>query len=175
MNTNQPLESAKDKPVPASTLVETAPHTEDPAKPRIYVSIAVTLLGLLILIIGAKPDWFGWDRSTVVGFVQIAVFLAGLAIICFGGYVGLLTLWWGRERTIIADIGTRLVGTGYVIAVFAGLADIFGMGSQSFPQVPYFGPLQSSGVLIGQGIIVLGFLLFIPFNSPQKNLHKLKL
>jgi hypothetical protein len=59
------------------------------------------------------------------------------------------------------------VGTGYVIAVFAGMADIFGMGSQPFPHVPYFGPWQASGVLIGQGVIVLGFLLLIPFH-PHK-------
>jgi hypothetical protein len=154
-----------------STPAETTTGADDPFTPRIFVSIAVTCLGLLVFTIGAKPDWFGWDRSPVVGFVQIAVFLAGLAVICLGGYIGLLTLWWGRERTIVADIGTRLVGTGYVIAVFAGLADIFGMGSQSFPQVPYFGPWQASGVLIGQGIIALGFLLFIPFYSP-KNSHK---
>src|SRR6266542_6210568 len=147
MNTNQPFD------VPASTDVDTSPRADESSMPRIYVSISVTLLGLLIFIVGAKPDWLGWDRSPVVGFVQIAVFLAGLAIICIGGYVGLLTLWWGRERTIMSDIGTRLVGTGYVIAVFAGLADIFGMGSQSFPKVPYFGPWQASGVLIGQGII----------------------
>jgi hypothetical protein len=161
MNTNQP----------ASTLVESPSETDDPSTPRIYFSVAMTLLGLLVFVIGAKPNWFGWDRSAVVGFVQIAVFLAGLAIICLGGYIGLLTLWWGYERTIVADIGTRLVGTGYVIAVFAGLADIFGMGSQSFPQVPYFGPWQASGVLIGQGIIALGFLLFIPFR-PRKDLHR---
>jgi hypothetical protein len=168
MTTNHPPNVAQDKPVPASTPVDTAPRADDPFAPRIFVSIAVTLIGLLIFVIGAKPDWFGWDRSAVVGFVQIAVFLAGLAIICLGGYIGLLALWWGRERTIVSDIGTRLVSTGYVIAVFAGLADIFGMGSQSFPQVPYFGPWQATGVLIGQGIIVLGFLLFIPF-YPQKN------
>jgi hypothetical protein len=155
---------------PASTSIETTPLADDPSKPRIVVSITMTLIGLLIFVIGAKPDWFSWDRSPVVGFVQIAVFLVGLAIICFSGYVGLLTLWWGRERTIVSDIGTRLVATGYVIAVFAGLADIFGMGSQSFPQVPYFGPWQATGVLIGQGIIVLGFLLFIPF-YPQKKSH----
>jgi hypothetical protein len=141
------------------------PESEDPFLPRVYFSIVVTLIGLFIFVVGAKPDWFDWDRSRVVGFVQIAVFLVGLAIICLGGYIGLLTLWWGQERTIVADIGTRLVGTGYVIAVFAGLADVFGMGSQSFPQVPYFGPWQASGVLIGQGIIALGFLLFIPFRS----------
>ena len=157
--------------MPASTSVETTPVVDDPSTPRIVVSIVVTLIGLLIFVIGAKPDWFGWDRSPVVGFVQIAVFLVGLAIICFGGYVGLLTLWWGRERTIISDIGSRLVATGYVIAVFAGLADIFGMGSQSFPQVPYFGPWQATGVLIGQGIIVLGFLLFIPFSPQTKISH----
>jgi Zn-dependent protease with chaperone function len=157
--------------LPASTSVETTPLSDDPSSPRIIFSIAITLFGLLIFIIGAKPDWLGWDRSPVVGFVQIAVFLVGLAIICFGGYVGLLTLWWGRERTIVSDIGSRLVATGYVIAVFAGLADIFGMGSQSFPQVPYFGPWQATGVLIGQAIIALGFLLFIPFYS-QKNSRK---
>jgi hypothetical protein len=167
MNTNQ-FDNSQDKPIPASTAVETTPLADDPSTPRIVVSITITLIGLLIFVIGAKPDWFGWDRSPVVGFVQIAVFLAGLAIICCGGYVGLLTLWWGRERTIVSDIGTRLVATGFVITVFAGLADIFGMGSQSFPQVPYFGPWQATGVLIGQGIIVLGFLLFIPFYS-QKN------
>jgi hypothetical protein len=158
MNTNQTT----------STPGETLSDAGDAFTPRIYFSVAITLLGLLIFVIGAKPDWFGWDRSAVVGFVQIAVFLAGLAIICLGGYIGLLTLWWGYERTIVSDIGTRLVGTGYVIAVFAGLADIFGMGSQSFPQVPYFGPWQASGVLIGQGIIALGFLLFIPFRPRKK-------
>jgi hypothetical protein len=173
MNTNQSFDTTQDKPVSASTPVDTSPPgADDSIAPRIFVSVGVTFLGLLIFVIGAKPDWFDWDRSPVVGFVQIAVFLAGLAIICFGGYIGLLALWWGRERTIISDIGSRLIGTGYVIAVFAGLADIFGMGSQSFPQVPYFGPLQASGVLIGQGIIVLGFLLFIPF-YPSKNSHKL--
>jgi hypothetical protein len=162
MNTNQTI---------SSTPGETSSDADDAFTPRVYFSIAITLLGLLIFVIGAKPDWFGWDRSPIVGFVQIAVFLAGLAIICMGGYVGLLVLWWGYERTIVADIGTRLIGTGYVIAVFTGLADIFGMGSQSFPQVPYFGPWQASGVLIGQGIIALGFLLFIPFR-PRKDSHR---
>ncbi|MBK8616448.1 MAG: hypothetical protein IPN96_04925 [Anaerolineales bacterium] len=131
--------------------------------PRILVGLAVGFLGLFIFAIGAKPAWFGWDRSPVVGFVQIAVFLFGLALICLGGYISLHALWWGYERTIMSDIGSRLVWTGYVVTVFAGLADIFGMGSQSFPNVPYFGPWQASGVLIGQGIIAIGFLLLIPY------------
>lgn len=159
MKTNQP--------VPASLPIETTPYRNGQFTPRIYVGFAVAMLGLLIFTIGAKPDWFGWDRSAVVGFVQIAVFLAGLAFICLGGYIGLITLWWGHERTITSDIGTRLVSTGYVVAVFAGMADVFGMGSQPFPQVPYFGPWQASGVLIGQGIIALGFLLMIPFHPRE--------
>ena len=127
------------------------------------MSVIITLIGLFIFTVGAKPDLFGWDRSPIVGFVQIIVFLIGLAFICLGGYIGLHAMWWGLERTIISDIGSRLVSTGYVFSVFSGLADIFGMGSHSFPQIPYFGPWQATGVLIGQGIIALGFLLMIPF------------
>jgi len=152
-----------DNQLPPSTHTETKTRADDPLTPRLSVSLVVALLGLLFFTIGAKPDLFGWDRSPVVGFVQIAVFLAGLAFICFGGYIGILALWWGRERTIMSDIGSRIVGTGYVIAFFAGMADVFGMGSQPPPQVPYFGPWQAAGVLIGQIIIAIGFLLFIPY------------
>ena len=153
---------------PASAPLESAWRANGQLSPRIYVSLIATFVGLLIFIIGTKPNWFGWDHSPVVGFVQIAVFLTGLAIICLSGYITLLTLWWGHERTIVSEIGTRLVSTGYVIAVFAGMADIFGMGSQPFPQVPYFGPWQALGVLVGQVIIVVGFLLFIPFHARKK-------
>jgi len=130
---------------------------------RIRFSLISISLGMFIFVIGAKPNWFGWDRSPVVGFAQIAVFLVGLAMICAGGYVGLSTLWGNEQRSIIADIGLRLVGTGYVIAVFTGMADVFGMGSQPLPDVPYFGPWQAGGVLIGESIIAIGFLMVIPY------------
>lgn len=152
-------------PLPASTPVKTTPRMDDVVTPRTRVSIAVTLIGLFIFSVGAKPDLFGWDRSPVVGFVQIIVFLVGLAFICLGGYIGLHALWWGHERTITSDIGSRLVATGYVFCVFTGMADIFGMGSHSAPQVPYFGPWQATGVLIGQGIIAIGFMMMIPFRQ----------
>jgi len=130
---------------------------------RIRFSIISVLLGLFVFLIGAKPSWFGWDRSPVVGFVQIAVFLFGLSMICVGGYVGLSALWGTEQRSITADIGLRLVGTGYVVAIFAGMADVFGMGSQPLPDVPYFGPWQAGGVLIGESIIAIGFLMVIPY------------
>ena len=67
--------------------------------------------------------------------------------------LGFLRLWGKEQRSIVADIGLRLIGTGYVISVFAGMADVFGMGAQTLPDNPYFGPLQASGVLIGQFVI----------------------
>jgi hypothetical protein len=114
-------------------------------------------------MVGAKPAWFGWDNSPTVGFIQVAVLLVGLGIVCVGGYLGLLALWKGRERTIAADIGMRLVATGYVVSVFAGMADVFGMGTQTLPNIPFFGPLQARGIIIGQALIAIGFLLMIPF------------
>ena len=130
---------------------------------RIRFSLISVGVGLFVFLVGAKPSWFGWDRSPVVGFVQIAVFLVGLSMICAGGYVGLSALWGNEQRSITADIGLRLVGTGYVIAVFAGMADVFGMGSQPLPDVPFFGPWQAGGVLIGESIIAIGFLMLIPY------------
>ena len=131
---------------------------------RVRFSLITVIFGLLVFVIGSKPNWFGWDRSPVVGFIQIAVFLIGLALICIGGYVGLVALWGKEQRSIMADIGLRLVGTGYVIAVFTGMADIFGLGSQPLPMVPYFGPWQAVGVLIGQAIIALGLFMTIPYH-----------
>lgn len=132
---------------------------------RIRFSLIMVGLGLVIFAIGAKPNWFGWNRASVVGFVQMAVLLVGLGFICEGGFVGLSALWGKEQRSIMADIGLRLIGTGYVIAVFSGLADVFGMGAQTLPDDnPYFGPLQATGVLIGQFVIAIGFLMLIPYN-----------
>ena len=153
-----------------STTFGESTRFENPSRLRVRISLILSFLGLFVFVVGSKPNWLGWDRSPVVGFVQIAVFLVGLAIICAGGYLGLLTLWGNAQRTIAADIGSRLVSTGYVIAVFAGMADVFGMGSQPLPQVPYFGPWQSAGVLIGQAVIALGFILLIPYPPyPKKS------
>jgi len=127
--------------------------------------MSILITGFLIFLLGAKPALFGVDKSPVLGFVQIAVFLVGLALICIGGFFTLNTLWNGRQKTIAADIGLRLVSTGFVIAIFAGMADVFGLGSQPFPAVPYFGPWQSTGVIIGELIIVVGFILLVP--SPE--------
>lgn len=129
---------------------------------RSRLSIGIVLLGLFIFLLGVEPGWFRLDRSPVVGFVQISVFLLGLAIICIGGYIGFSIQWADGERTISADIGLRLISTGYVVAVVSGMADVFGFGTQTFPRIPYFGPIQATGVVFGEAVIAVGFLLMIP-------------
>ena len=147
----------------------TSPEFEAPSISRTSTRFGLfaTLAGLLIFSLGAKPEWFGMDRSPVVGFVQIAVFLLGLGVICLGGYIGLAALWGNDERSIAADIGLRLVATGYVLSFFTGMADVFGMGTQPLPEVPFFGPLQATGMVIGQGMIALGFLLTVRFDGKK--------
>ncbi|MCK5314598.1 MAG: hypothetical protein KAJ53_05720 [Anaerolineales bacterium] len=133
---------------------------------RIRVGIIFTIVGLFIYILGANPAIFGLDRSPVTGFIQIAVFLVGLATICIGGFITLNALWNGEEKSIAADFGLRLVATGYVIAVATGMADVFGLGNHTFPNIPYFGPWQAVGVMIGEAVILVGFLMIIPY--PRK-------
>ena len=135
------------------------------SRSRIRFGLALVIIGQIVFILGADPGLFGLDRSPVTGFVQIAVLLVGLALICTGGYITLNALWNGRQKTIIADVGLRLVATGYVITVATGMADVFGFGTHILPQIPYFGPIQAVGVMFGEIIITVGFVMLIPYQS----------
>ncbi|UCD99886.1 MAG: hypothetical protein JSV42_03955 [Chloroflexota bacterium] len=136
---------------------------------RTRLGMVIMLVGFVIFLIGAVPDLFGLDRSPVIGFVQITVFLIGLAFICLGGYISMNALWNNHPKTILADIGLRLVSTGFVIAAISGLADVFGFGTQISPQIPYYGPWQAMGVLVGEIVIILGFIFLIPFRIEPKD------
>lgn len=144
----------------------TGSTTTSNGKFRTRVGLLLTFVGFLVFVLGAYPALFGLDRSPVIGFVQIAVFLVGLALICVGGYLSLAGLWNGNQLSILADVGLRLVSTGYVIAVASGMADVFGFGTQPLPGIPYFGPWQEIGVLVGEVVIGVGFILLIPFRRP---------
>ena len=117
------------------------------------------------MLLGAKPEFFGLDRSPVVGFVQIIVMLIGIGIICLAGYFLVHTLWRKTEPSIASDIGVRIVSTGYVITLFSGMADVFGFGSQPLPNVPFFGVWQARGMEIGLGIIAIGFIMMFPYQK----------
>ena len=135
---------------------------------RVRLGLIIVGVGFLTTLLGADPGLFNLDRSPVIGFVQIAVFLVGLAMICLGGYICLNGLWNGDPKSIAADFGLRFVSTGYVIAVISGMADMLGFGSQAFPDLPYFGPWQAGGVLLGELVIAFGFLLLIPPRHRQR-------
>jgi hypothetical protein len=150
-----------------SPFLDTTPRPSRSWRNRARNGLVFTLVGYAIFLLGARPGLYGLDRSPVIGFVQIAVFLIGLAIISLGGYASLMALWRGNPIGIAAEIGQRLVATGYVIAVFSGMADIFGMGSHPLPGVPFFGPIQALGVEIGQLAIALGLIMLIPFGGAE--------
>jgi hypothetical protein len=154
-----------------TTPDQPSPNTSpegNPSRVRIRFGLLLTLFGLFVFLIGARPALFGLDRAPVIGFIQIAVLLVGLAIICLGGYIGLLSFWRNGNRTIAADIGSRLVATGYVVAAFSGMADYFGLGTRVPPLVPFFGPWQATGVQIGEMLITIGFLLMIPIHRRKE-------
>lgn len=142
---------------------------EIPPLPRVRIRICIytILAGFLLMLLGAKPELFGLNRSPVVGFVQIMVMLLGIGIICLAGYYLVHTLWRKTTPSIASDIGVRLVSTGFVITLISGMADVFGFGSQPSPNVPFFGVWQARGMEIGLGIIAIGFIMMFPYQKPH--------
>ena len=138
------------------------PKSHSP-KRWIRLGLLVAVLGFLIFILGADPGIFNLDRSPAVGFVQTATFSFGLAIICIGGYISLNASRPAvYEQSLVEDVGLRLVGTGYSVSFFSAMADVFGLGTQSWPALPFLGPSQAMGVLAGEILIAIGFVMFIP-------------
>jgi hypothetical protein len=123
--------------------------------------MTVVLVGLFIFLIGVYPDLIGMDRSPVIGFVQIGVWLTGLAILLLGAYATVRVARNGLSTSLRADIGIRLIATGYVIAAVASLADFIGVGAQRMPLIA-FGPVQVVGLVIGVLVSLLGVILYWP-------------
>ncbi len=130
--------------------------------------MGLTIAGFLIFLLGADPGLVGLDRSIYIGFVQIATFSIGLAILCLGGFLSFKGSQQADSiQSLAQDIGVRLVATGYLIALISGMADVFGFGTHSWPSPPFFGPRQAAGVIVGEIIIAIGFILYMPFLSTK--------
>lgn len=151
-----------------SQPVENVSRSTLPESDRVRLGLVVTVLGFFVFILGAKPEWLFLDYTPVIGFAQICIFMIGLVVICIGGHIGLTGIWGGEEKSIVADIGVRLVATGYVIAIFSGLADVFGMSIKDNPRGPFFGPWQQTGIEIGMAVIAIGMLMVIPWRRFRK-------
>lgn len=123
--------------------------------------MTLVLAGLFVFILGVAPDLIGMDRSPVIGFVQVGTWLTGLAVLLLGAYLAVRVIRNGRENTLVSEIGSRLIATGYVLAAAASLADFIGIGSHPLPNI-YFGPLQVIGLVLGILISLIGVILYWP-------------
>ncbi|MFZ3151524.1 MAG: hypothetical protein WA116_07555 [Anaerolineaceae bacterium] len=150
-------------PPPGPQVIETIPPSEPEfPKFRARLGLTLTMIGFLIFLIGSKPGLFGLDRGASVGFVQIVVILLGIVLLAWGAAITLLAFWRKKEKSLLADFGTRVISTGYLICAFTSLADAFGFGTNPMPNV-YLGRLQSYGLMIGMGIIAIGLLMLLRY------------
>jgi hypothetical protein len=133
--------------------------------------MTIVLLGLFIFIIGVQPDILGLNRSLTVGFVQIGVWLTGLAILLLASYATVHVVRNGKPTSLRADIGLRLLATGYVVAAVASLADFIGVGAQRMPLIA-FGPVQVVGLVIGVLLSLLGVILYWPRGKRKPTLNE---
>jgi len=122
---------------------------------------ALSIAGILIFTIGIAPQIIGMNRSLVIGFVQIGVWLVGLALVLIGAFAIVRVVRNRRFMSLRADIGMRLIATGYVVSATASLADFVGVGAQRMPGIS-FGPLQVFGLVMGIIVSVFGLFLYWP-------------
>lgn len=130
--------------------------------PRLYLTLTLAALGVAGFAIGARPDWLGLARTPEVGFLQIVFMVTGMGFFAMGSIFALRLLWQPR-RPLRVRLGARIAATGYVTVAAALMADILGMGSQTWPASAHFGPMQGYGVLMGEAIMALGLLLMAPY------------
>jgi hypothetical protein len=123
--------------------------------------MTLVFFGLFVFLIGVSPDLIGMDRSPVVGFVQVGVWLTGLAVLLLGAYLTVRVIRNGRAYSLLAEVGVRLIATGYVVAAAASLADFIGIGSHSLPGL-VFGHVQVAGLVLGVLVSLIGVVLFWP-------------
>jgi hypothetical protein len=133
----------------------------------IRIWLTFVLIGVTLFVVGINPDLIGMDRSPVVGFVQVGVWLFGMALSLVGAYAAIRVYRNSRSLSLRAEIGERLVATGYVVAAAASLADFIGIGSDTIPELT-FGPLQVIGLTVGVLTCVLGLILYWPWKDKHE-------
>ena len=131
--------------------------------PRLHLSLLLAGLGFGMFVLGLHPDWFGLATTPAVGFVQILFMVTGMGVYTGAAIAALRLLWHGRRWSVVAQIGARLMATGYVAFAAAVMADILGLGSQTWPATAHFGPVQRYGMLAGEGLMAVGILLMYPY------------
>jgi hypothetical protein len=128
-----------------------------------YLSIILFLLGLILIFLSLGAEVLGLDYTPGFGLVQMFQLLLGLTFLTMAGFLSVHRLRRpDTPRSLQADIGIRLGGTGLVFAFVCGISDIIGIGTHVNPEFsrPYVGPLQLGGLILGVLIITVGLLLY---------------
>jgi hypothetical protein len=126
------------------------------------------LLGFFIFAIGVDPDLIGMNRSRIIGFVQMGVWMTGLTILLLGATATVRVVRNGRPHSLRAEVGVRLIATGYVVAATATYADFLSIGSHQMPQV-HFGEVQVMGLALGVITSLIGLVLYWPATPRKKD------
>ena len=130
--------------------------------------MTIVLIGLLIFLIGIQPDLIGMNRSQAVGFVQIGVWLVGLGILLSAAYSTVRVIRNAKPNSLRADIGVRLIATGFVVTGVASLADFISVGAHRMPLV-IFGPVQVTGLILGVFLCIVGLVLYWPRRAKDQS------
>jgi uncharacterized membrane protein YeiB len=127
------------------------------------VFLALDIFGLFLFLLGFQPWIFGLDRSPVIGYLQVVVYLSGLGLVVVSSFaLEYLMRPPDQSLTIREDVGARLSATGYVLVAVSCTADLIGLGSHPLPGSPHLGLLQSTGLILGLATILLGLAMYHP-------------
>ncbi|MGB7537817.1 MAG: hypothetical protein WBM17_04700 [Anaerolineales bacterium] len=125
--------------------------------------LVLDFIGLALFLLGMQPWLFGLDRSPVIGYLQVVVFLFGLGCVVLASFaVEKLLRPSDQPVTIREDVGARLCATGYVLVAISCTADLIGLGSHPLPGSPHLGTLQSIGLFFGAAMIMVGLAMYHP-------------
>jgi len=136
---------------------------------RMHLSLGLAVSGIAAFVVGARPEWLGLARTPEVGFLQIVFMTVGMGMFTAGSIAACRLLWRGEQWPIRARLGARLTATGYVTVAAAVMADILGLGSQTWPGEAHFGPVQGYGMLAGEALMAVGLLLMFPYRRVVGN------
>lgn len=129
----------------------------------VHLFLILDLAGFLGFLLGFRPGWFGLDRSYVIGYVQVFVFIIGIGLVFLCTFAASKLLRpEGQAISLREDLGGRFAASGFVLAAFSGAADLVGLGSHPLPGAPHFGLLQSLGLVAGLGMMLIGLVMHLP-------------
>ena len=131
-------------------------------KIRKIVTIALILVGSILIAMSLTAEFLGVDLTPGFGIVQIFQLLLGISCLTLGIFIPISKKRQGAPKSLQAEIGARLAATGLVFAYITGLSDLFSIGTHVQPRFerPFVGPLQLGGILLSVLVIVIGILLY---------------